>query len=235
MVIRILILLFFTVSLQAQIIRASPPYLAPSGSGPFWDDLVGWWDMDGTSGVCENLFGPDHGANYSPTEGATGKLGDAYTFNGDTVIITGTAHGTNTFSYAFWYKPNGDGDCDLLGGEIDAMKLILYPNFRLRLLKAGGSGTAVTALTLTDGVWNFVTISRDGGTFRFGVNGVYETETWAGQDFTGVTEWIGASAYGSNEAVGDFDEFVKFSDAKTDAYFTSMYNSGNGKNYEDGE
>ena len=201
---------------------------------PIWDNLISWWTMDGTSGICEDSSPTgDHGGNYSPTEGATGAVGDAYTFNGDTVIIDGTAHGTATLTYAFRCKPNGDSDCDLLGGAVNSFKIQMYPDYKIRVLKAGGAGTGVTAAALTNGAWNFVSVTRDGSTFRIGINGTYENFTWSGQDFTGITNWIGHSSYGSNAFIGDLDEVVLFSDVKNDTYLDDIRT--NLKTYTDGQ
>jgi len=209
-------------------------------AAPTWTNLIAWYSFDETSGNLLDLYGDDDGVLTGCTQGETGKIGTAYSFNGspDLIILdTGYTVGTGTFTFAGWVYPTSDGG-GIMGGGAGAFEIVLYTdgeyqNRRPRVMEGAGTGSGVASLVLTDSDWNFLTVVRDGTNFRFGVNGSYENETGT-FDFNTPSNIIGGnSAYGY--FAGKLDEFAYFSDAKSDAYLTAMYNSGNGKAYADGE
>lgn len=203
---------------------------------PTWTNLLHWYSFDEASGDLLDLYGDDDGTLTGCTQGSTGKINDAYTFNGSTDLITldtGEVIDWDDFTFAGWCYPTTD-EGGIWGGTSGSVAISLYGSYRPRVTIEGGGGSGVAAITMTDSTWNFLTVVRDGDTFRFGINGSYENETFAGEKFTGNFNRIGKTgAYGN--WTGMLDEFALFSDVKTDEYLTAIYNSGDGKSYWDGE
>jgi hypothetical protein len=55
---------------------------APAGTSTVWDDLVAYYDFDETSGDLLDKFGSADGTLYGATQGQTGKINNAYLFDG---------------------------------------------------------------------------------------------------------------------------------------------------------
>lgn len=204
--------------------------------GATWTNLLHWYSFDEAEGNLIDLHGTDDGVLTGCTQGSTGKINDAYTFNGSSDLITlgtGIVVGWNDFTFAGWIYPT-DASGGIIGGTEGAFEITLYPDYHPRVMLAGGAGTDVPLLTLNANEWNFLTVSRDNPNIRYGVNGSYETEVFDTL-FDGTTNEIGGTVSVYGWLAGMFDEFAYFSDAKSDEYLTAMYNSGNGKAYSDGE
>lgn len=210
--------------------------IVSASAAPTWTNLLSWWKMtESGGGTAYDSHGSDDGTVTGATQSTDGITFDG---SGDYVDITGhVVSGSATF--LFWCRPNGDPDCDVFGQSsgAGALKATMWLNYRFRIMKAGGAGSSVVSLALTNASWNFVSIVVNGAanTVRFGVNGSYETETDWNSIPDAHTDRIGASTYDLGEFVGDLKEFAWFSDTKSDAYITAFYNSGAGTAYEDGD
>lgn len=228
----VILLLCLSVPLMGQrykTMMVTPKEQAAGGGGPSWTNLERWYKMMTDTTDSENSQdGTAYGASVS---------GDScYVFDGnDSISIP--AYSDGTYTVIFQAYPDNDGDADLFGGGEGAPKLTMWTSYRLRFMEAGSGGTTVAALSLNNGQWNLVSVVVDGtaNTVRFGVDGSYETETdWTYDPSAGITR-IGGSSYDLNEFVGYIRNFVIFSDAKSDAYITAFYNSGDFTEYEDGD
>ena len=105
---------------------------------------------------------------------------------------------------------------------------------QIRFKIEGGGGTSIPSITLTSSAWNLVSVSRNGDTFTYGINGSYEDETWS-VNFSGSTNRI-ASNYDDEYLSMRLDEMNYWSTNLSNTYITnSLYNSGSGAAYEDGE
>lgn len=233
------IFLFFSFPSLGQHIMLIP-HTSSEEEGGGWTNLVRWYAMDETEGsVCTDDVGTENGTISGATVNQAGKLGKAYSFDGTTDTIkfsTGWAPGSGDWTVAFWCYPDAGESLRIFGGADggDGPALYLHTDYRPRLMEEGGGGTSVPSLSLTGSAWNFVTIVKTDGNIEYGVNGSYEDETLEfGWDANMI--YIGVANQGSNDFDGLLDEFAIFSDAKSEAYLTAMYNSGNGTAYEDGD
>lgn len=161
------------------------------------------------------------------------------TFDGtdDYVAITGEAFGTDPFTIIMRVNPtNGYGDRGIIGADhYDAMALVQHTDYRARMVIENGTGSGVVSLQMTPGTVNMLAVVRNGDTIRFFVNGSFENETFASQNFTATTDRLGAVQTGYSDFVGTLRDVAWFSDAKSDAYITAFYNGGSFTEYEDGD
>lgn len=205
----------------------------PDSPDPTWTDLIVWYEFNETSGTYAY---DSHTNNYTATvSGATQTAGglvcdgaDDYAFSTNLGIV-----GT-TETFLFWVQPNGDETCHIIGGQTGAFEINITSGYTLNVAIASGSSSTSTDLTLTNGVMNFVSVVIDGSTVRFGVNGVYENETYSLTP-SAATRYFGASALGVNDLNGTLKKVAWFSDAKCDEYITAFYNSGSGTSYSAGD
>jgi hypothetical protein len=208
---------------------AAPITQAAGGGGTSWTNLERWYKLMTNTNESENS---QHGTAY----GASVSGDTCYVFDGDDSISI-PAYTDGIYTIIFEAYPDNDGSANLFGGDENSPKLSMWTSYRLRFMQAGSGGTSVADLSLNNGQWNLVSVVVNGtaNTVRFGVDGSYETETnWDYDPTEGITR-IGGSRYDLNEFVGYIRNFVIFSDAKSDAYITAFYNSGNFTTYEDGD
>ena len=213
-------------------------FLSTVGAAPTWTNLLHWYSFDETTGKLLDLYGSDDGTVTGATQGVSGKINTAYSFDGGDFVTldTGESLGTAVFSLSFWCYPTTD-ETSMIGGDENSFQLSLILNRRPRVIIAGAGGVSAPALQLTANAWNFVSLVRSSGVdYRFGVNGSYESEVDDKTlDFTGKMIYLGKSDYDYGPFQGSLDEFNIFSDTKSDSYLTAMYNSGNGTSYSDGD
>jgi len=207
----------------------------PLGGTPTWTNLLHWYTLDEASGgTAADSYGSDDGTVTNATQGATGRIGNGVSFDGigDYITLgTGETFNDQTWTFGAWVYPTTTEGV-ILGGVSGCMTIIYgWTTLRLRVMAEGGSGTSVTGLTMTQNAWNFISVTQDGTTFRFGVNGSYEDIVWDNY-FVTASNTIGEG----QEAVdftGRLDEVVIFSDVKADAYLDAIRTGL--KTYTDGE
>ncbi|HUX56353.1 MAG TPA: LamG-like jellyroll fold domain-containing protein, partial [Bacteroidales bacterium] len=142
------------------------------GLSTLLNGLVSVWELDETTGDAIDLHGTNDGTVSVTTQGASGKIGTAYAFDGinDYIELTPTASGTS-FTIAKWvYRDatqtddygdlftNADGSVGLFLGKTG------YLNYYL-------THDHLSSSTVTASTWTHVAISVSSGVGTLYING----------------------------------------------------------------
>lgn len=203
-------------------------------AGGTWTNLTNWWKFTELSGSFQ-----DSHSSTTATKSSTASyssIGVVLDGSLAEVYLSIAAKGTSDFTMIMRINPtSGYGDRVILGQGSGAFQLAYDTLFGLIAAQEGGSEATATTLTMTSNQVNMIAIVRSGSTFRFFINGSFESETFSAT-FNNASQSLGdgTSPYDS-QAAGTFRDFAIFSDAKSDAYITAFYNSGSYTDYEDGD
>ncbi len=231
--VRLSLILLLICSLSSGQLVKRFPFASTTPSGPTWTNLVNWFKLNEISGgtVANSADAGNPGTVYNVTLGSGGATFDS---DDDSIVFNGTTIGSSA-TFLLRVEPNSDGDCDIFGGDIGALKVSFWTAYRMRTLITGGGGTSVYSTSATNSTYQLLSIVVNGSIIRYGINGAnYENQTW-GETITSGTDRIGGSRYDLNEFRGRIRDFVEFSDVKSDSYITAFYNSGTYTEYEDGD
>lgn len=199
----------------------------PPPEPPTWTNLIGHWPM------INNSLADFHDSDDMTATNAVNSGDSCWYFDGtgDYLSFTGTTNTVCTWMLELY--PLSTDALDILGATGAGMELyLLSSSLRPRIVIGGGGGTTPVSLSLTVNQWNWVTvtISDASNTVRYGINGVYESET----DWTETTS-AETNRIGSFTAGLDFYGYIrnvwKFSDLKADSYNTLMED----RTYEEGD
>jgi len=203
----------------------------PSGSDPTWTNLVGYWSLlDGSlvdSAGSDNMIATN-AVNHNDT--CFYLDGD-----GDYLSFTGTTNTECTWMMEVWMLDSDSAD--LLGASVaGAVELYTFSTTsRPRAYLGGGGGTSVPIISITPGqwVWLTITVSDATNTVKYGIDGVYESETDWTNTITTATNRIGSYSVGglADPFYGYIRRIWKFSDLKAESYTTSM----EGRTYAEGD
>jgi len=199
-----------------------------------WTNLISWWKLTELSGS----FQDSHSAQTASKSSTASYSSIGVVLDGSLaeVYLSISARGTGDFTMIMRINPtSGYGDRVILGQGSLAFQLAYNTSFGLIAAQESGSEATATTLTMTAGSVNMIAIVRSGTTFRFFINGSFESETFSA-NFSNASQSLGdgTSPYNS-QAAGTFRDFAIFNDAKSDAYITAFYNSGSYTDYEDGD
>jgi hypothetical protein len=221
---------------------------------------VAYYTLNEASGDALDSVAGNDGTPSGVTYGATGKIGDAYTFDGvnDYVNIDAALTplaSTTVGTWNVWVKPvdatPSNGQSIISFGDTNANERILLfrgsTNGRLKLFLSIAGVTQwyldCDTLVFSEGVWTMATIVQDGSP-KIYLDGILKSSTF----ITDVdrTKWI-ANCTGldngrlSNENYNnigetdfgsqDLDEVGLFDTALSAAQVLELYNSGTGKTY----
>ena len=179
------------------------------------------------------------GTMVSMTTGATGKINEAFEFDGSASHITaGTVFNVNTgdFSVSAWVK------FDSLSGGVVAMsdfsnptnnKWLVYTDQvdQIRFLTKDSSNNDVySTSTINTGNWYHLVVTRSGSTGKIYLNGTLDTtgNTASGDISSGGTSSIGR--FSSTYFDGVIDEFAYYTKELSLSEVQELYNNGAGKN-----
>lgn len=221
-------------------------FLLASVSGAGWTedlevDLVSYYKLDETSGDVIDSHGSNDGTNNGATRGVTGKINNAYDFDGtNDYVIIDTAFGIKDTdkTISMWINLDRLNEIqNFLGQE--------YPTSEFGNIKVAESnrieGTAHfsglgSTTTLTTNTWyHVVAIVNDTlGTSELFINGVSEdtgsksTVGGSEEDVTLIGNGGSPPTYGFG---GTIDEVGIWSRALTSDEISDLYNSGDGLSY----
>ena len=150
-------------------------YVAPAAGSTLLDGLVSVWELDDNGVTAYDSYGDNDGLVTGTTQGVTGVLGTAYTFDGinDGILITAIPTDTS-FAFSLWIKPNTPTTEGSLFEETAGTGLALMGS------DAGGNNLKlmwyethqhIMSPALTDAVWSHVIVSVDDGVGTVYVNG----------------------------------------------------------------
>jgi hypothetical protein len=165
-----------------------------------WNDsLVGWWRMNGdlTDSSGNGNDGTNHGATYT----ASGKLGGAYSFDGDDNYVS-TDYNEEVKTLSFWMKTN---DFDTLKGQFgqrydsaeesgnwqmhwddegshNKLRIYAYSDTSMSGWSTSANGGTtyggefVTTTTFETDTWYHVVVTSSGTLLQYYVNGAYDNQ-----------------------------------------------------------
>ena len=205
------------------------------------------WTLDTTGGLTDQVGDWNLTAYGSPTTGATGMFGEAYSFDGSDDILNATASGiTGNWTFCYWLNPanvskysrplslrddSGGSEHQEFGTQIGATdNSDMYP----RVWFGDGSSSSVLkddSANATTSTWYFICETWDGTNQRLWINGTDKTDaTPSISPLTNPTRFsVGADTDTSYRGWvnGTIDEPWIFNDALTSQQINNL------KNYND--
>jgi hypothetical protein len=234
------------------------PFSQVSSVNPLNALTAAYYKLDGTSGPVIDSVAGNNGTNVGATRGVTGKIGDAYTFDGvndyvniDAALIplASTTQGT----WNMWVKPVDatPASAEVLIAFSGTTTNVLFEIVITTTGKLTGYCTnygqkwnfTTNNIVFSDGVWSMVTLVQNGTTVLVYINGVSEPITFANDSDTSY--WyndmavdngrLGCLNSNSNGNAAFFNGLIDepgfFNQGLTSAQITELYNSGDGKTY----
>ena len=221
--------------------------------------LVSYYKLDDVAGNAIDSTGTNPGTVVGATQGAAGKIGTAYSFDGNDYINIDNAvndlAATTAGTWAAWVKPT-DATPVILSeimafGDANAneiLELAIYTDGTLRAYCAdngvGQFNLSTNSAVFSDGVWCHVMLGQDGVSPVLYINGVAVAQTFSAQYnklawfniLTGIDNGrIGCRNVNNAGNIsffnGSIDEVGIWSRALTPTEITELYNSGSGKTY----
>ena len=217
------------------------------------NDAIGYYsfdDADYSAPTVIDISGTgNNGTNTGgATTGATGKINEAFNFDGSNDYIsleTGLSPEDNDFTYNFWFNTTSTtADIrNILGGQgnaaADWFRIYLNTDHTLWLQMDDGTNPIISqqidATTQNDGNWHFITIRRKASENRVEVfrddgelllnNTDIDTGLTFDQSF-----YIGDAQVSPSPFDGIIDEVSIYDRALTATEISELYNSGTGLN-----
>jgi hypothetical protein len=208
------------------------------------DDLVSYYKLDGTTGDVVDSHGTNDGTNHGATRGVTGKIENAFDFDGsnDYVEISSDSSLTSSnFTYCFWFKEDsaGSGGTILEKKDVDGFSLQITSEGKIRkeiYFDGGNLGWYETSETYDDGEWHHIVYSLEGNNERMYIDGelAYSDNLEYPENLNSLSDMIfGAENDGSNNFDGKIDEVGIWSRALISDEVEALYNGGDGLSYDD--
>ncbi len=204
--------------------------------------LISYWDFEENSGSIIDRLGINNGTNVGATN-TTGKIGDAYYFDGsnDYIEIDDASALTTNWTVSLWVFPNSLNNYmgafakiedDRAGGE----DFMLITHSTGEMGSGDGAWAFSSTASITTGTWyNLVWVYDKVNTrMSYYVNGVSKgtdenfnpSDTATYSFFMG--SWVDVSAYEFN---GKMDEVGIWNRALNSTEIQNLYNGGNGLAY----
>jgi len=195
--------------------------------------ILQYFQLNESSGNAIEYFYGDYNGTVSGsvTQGATGKIGTAYTFSsGGYVSISGNSTTSNTWSVSAWVK-HTDSNAQV-GGEY-----ILFGSGNNPII---GVQENTQALSIYDGSWrtlggdvctgsyvHIVIISNGASNYKAYVNNAKVYDSTAGDIDFSATRYIGGNG-GTSTFLGSIDEVGLWDRVLTESEVSQLYNNGSG-------
>ncbi len=214
------------------------PHFVASGASSLLTGLVSYWTMDEASGTRADSVGSNALSSNNGVGSATGKIGDAATFNGSNqwlqAAFSGFPSGASAWEINGWLKPvNATGTYAIVcrwgaGGlswEMYQLAAALNVQFN------SGAITVTKSSALAAGTYINVSFGYDGANaFLIVNNGSADTSALASVTSSTEPFSIGREASGFYWP-GAADAFGVWSRTLSSGERTSLYNSGGGLGY----
>jgi hypothetical protein len=204
------------------------------------DNIVGYWKLDESSGDAsdESGNGYDLTGSGSVTQGATGKIGNAYDFAGGYYSDTLSGLSGSDISISFWAKAD-DTSTDYglirLGSQNSTGNRIILQYLSTGAFRFGQYGNALdtdTSVTSTDWQMWTITFNYDTKMRRIFLNGEEIARDLSNQVYSGnEIFYIGKDDVQTNFA-GKLDEVAIWNRELGYDEILSLYNEGEGKTWE---
>jgi len=210
------------------------------------DNLIAYYKLDETSGstATDTIGSYDGTITGSPTQGATGKIGTAYTFDGTAGVYidasTG-AFGTKGSLQAWIRVPTSPtGNDTFIGtttiGANSAHQLKVTSAKKVYVIIGDGTGNWATitgGTTLADNTYYHVVVTWEtGSTVKMYLNGTLDGTSAVLASIGTSTDIRIGNAHNNSEAfVGEIDEVGLWTRVISTGEISELYNSGNGFAY----
>ena len=248
MIYRILFILLFASSLNAQFIGGHGALWKASAEEGLKNSLLACWEMDETSGtnVSDSHTAGKDGTLTGGTIGSTGHIDKAIDYTGGTsdkvTIPTGVSYDFAEWSCSIWFK------VDNLTGTKGLFSHWYAPGNRSNLIRLSASAVqwysytsaqiGGTFLTVSTATWYHVVCVYNGSTMRVYLDGTLDATSFSQTGNTGETgdnsAYIGnyfTTPSNENSHDGLIDQVATWSRALTQDDVDDLYNSGSGLAY----
>jgi len=202
------------------------------------DGLVAYYKFDGDA---TDSVGSNNGTVYGATVTTSGKINQAYSFDGinDYIGLPGTLINNDSYgTISMWIKLNVSANQAFFSKQannVDSMLIFQTDSSsKLQFKSDNGSGTTNGTTVLTTGVWYNVIAVRNNTIQKIYVNGVEDGSISADTSIRNNTSTIAIGAWigdGNNYASIIIDEIGIWNRALTASEVSELYNNGNGKSY----
>lgn len=209
------------------------------------DDAILYYSFDNAnndgSGNPQDLSGNgNHGTNNGATTGVTGKLSQAFDFDGsnDYVQMDDTIDDTNQFSISLWANlDTSSGDQPFVSAwgsnslEHTYLLRVLDGNLQAYIQTSDGFYGGTTQALTTTGSWVHIVVVYGGSKIETYVNNVKSGNSISatGSIYHGTNpDYVGREK--TNYFNGKIDEVGIWSRTLTSTEVSELYNSGNGFN-----
>lgn len=207
--------------------------------------LVSYWKLDESSGNALDSVGSNHlSLTGGVTQGAAGKIGTAYTFNGSTgrLNLASAVIGTLPFTVSFWMKGTGAVSLERILSIKAANNNNLYSIYSDAIGRPvaqhwdGSQAIATFGSVAKNGNWNHIVALFTSNSSRSITmnNAAFVTETTAQNALTVTLTQIAYFNFNSLDQQyynGSLDEIGIWNRILTADEITELYNSGSGKTY----
>ena len=212
--------------------------------------MIGLWKLDESTGPVVDSYNGNHGTNNGATRGVTGKVGDAFEFDGvdDYVSIPGNdsfAFGTGNFTLEAWIRYEGPTPSTyfptILSNRPDKFHgfifgLVYYPGEidGCLFMQIAGINYIPCTTTVDDGDWHHVAVTRLGTALTFYVDGSIDGTANSSKNMSSSHAlWMGDDPpeYGSGanehaEWEGLLDEVAVYDACLCSTEIASHYDAG---------
>jgi len=195
--------------------------------------LISWWDADSVSGTTAVDIQDGNDGTMVGVTITSGKVGQAFSFDGSgdyiTSSTTGFPTGSSPITYSLWVKPENNPGLDHrlieYGGRTNGKNFNLYINNNTYRLDYWGAQYFDFSNTII-GEWQYVVLLSDGTQHKFYLNGELMDSGSKVLDLRSGTLIMGRYILGGFEFNGLLDEIQVFNRALTAVEILAEYNAG---------
>ncbi len=216
-------------------------YVTPGNVTQLRQGLVAYYPYD--NNTLDNSGNYNDGSNYGATPGASGKVGNAYSFDGSTNYISVPYSssfnvGTSNFTMSSWVKSYGGQEYTTI---LEATDVVTGNGFHLALhdsgiyfYSGGGVPQFVGSLNYKDSTWHYVTIVKHADTANAFIDGnlIGSVPAYLDLTFTSDVNLSIGDVGGASRAVWYFDGLIDevsiWNRSLNSTEILQLYNSGSG-------
>ncbi len=227
------------------------------GASTLLNGIISYWKFDDLAGPAIDSAGANDGTVVGATQGAAGKIGTAYSFDGDDHVniddIVADVASDTEGTWAAWVNPTtalATGVIMSIADTSDLPLLLLFIHSSGQL-RANSRNSPVLAWGLetdntvfSNGVWTHIALVQNGIEAVLYVNGIAVDQSFSTSN--DKTQWvndlsnldnarIGSFSYNGLGEAAHFNGLIDEVDIVNRAYIqdeiTELYNGGSGKTY----
>jgi hypothetical protein len=199
--------------------------------------LVLHYEFEGTSGDVIDAAGSHNGTNYGATRGVSGKIGNAFNFDGSSHVTINNhsdISGFSEFTLAAWVYPTTLSTNKTVLAKVNSGRDFVLKFYNTTLeahFYNGGYRRCYGNSTVPVNQWVHVLCTWKNNQWKIYYNGVLEnTCSLTGYDPPWISNemYVGALTGTSEKFIGSIDEVRIYNRALTDADVTELYNYSGG-------